>query len=91
MRLLIHCKSFFKKSLSRGIVPDDFKIAKVVPIYKKDNPKIFDTYRPVSVLPCFQRSLNVYRIILHMNFYLRTTYYIKSNIDFVLTIQLIWQ
>ena len=40
MRLLIHCQSFYK-SLSQGIVPDDFKIAKVVLTYKKDNPEIF--------------------------------------------------
>ena len=47
----------FNKSLSQGIVPDDFKIAKVVPIYKKDNTEIFGNYRPVSVLPCLSKIL----------------------------------
>ena len=47
----------FNKSLSQRIVPDDFKIAKVVPIYKKDNPEIFGNYRPVSVLPCLSKIL----------------------------------
>ena len=31
----------FNTSLSTGIVPDDLKIAKFVPIYKKDNPEVF--------------------------------------------------
>jgi len=43
--------------LTTGIVPDDFKIAKVIPIYKKDNPEIFGNYRPVSVLPCLSKIL----------------------------------
>ena len=30
--------------LSCGIVPDDMKIAKVVPIYKKDSPELFGNY-----------------------------------------------
>ena len=42
----------FNVSLSTGVVPDELKIAKVVPIYKKDNPELFGNYRPVSVLPC---------------------------------------
>ena len=47
----------FNKSLSQGIVPDDFKKAKVVPTYKKDNPEIFGNYRPGSVLPCLSKIL----------------------------------
>ena len=44
-------------SLSTGVLPNDLKIAKVVPIYKKDNPENFGNYRPVSVLPCFSNIL----------------------------------
>ena len=41
-------KIIFNVSLQKtGIVPDDIKVAKVVPIYKKDNPEIFSKYRPV--------------------------------------------
>ena len=42
-------------SLSHGIFPDELKIAKVVPIYKKENPESFGNYRPVSVLPCISK------------------------------------
>ena len=41
----------FNISISTGIVPDALNIAKVVPIYKKDNSELFSNYRPVSVLP----------------------------------------
>ena len=44
-------------SLSTGVFPNDFKIPKVVPICKKDNPENFGNYRPVSMLPCFSKIL----------------------------------
>ena len=47
----------FNTSLSTGIVPDNLNIAKVVPIFKKENPQIFGNYRPVSVLPCLSKIL----------------------------------
>ena len=48
--ILYPLKLIFNSSLCSGIVPDETKIAKVVPIYKKE---LFGNYRPVSVLPCF--------------------------------------
>jgi hypothetical protein len=50
-------KLIFNSSLCNGVVPDDLKIAKVVPIYKKDDPQTFGNYRPISVLPCFSKIL----------------------------------
>ena len=38
-------------SLQEGIFPDELKIANVIPLYKCDDPKLFNNYRPVSVLP----------------------------------------
>ena len=40
----------FNASLKSGIFPDDFKIAKVSPIYKSGNKKERGNYRPISVL-----------------------------------------
>ena len=39
------------QSLTSCIYPDSLKVAKVTPIYKKDNNKIISNYRPISVLP----------------------------------------
>ena len=49
--------AIFNRSLSTGKVPDSLKIAKVIPIHKKDDKEIFSNYRPVSVLPCFSKIL----------------------------------
>ena len=37
-------------SIIQGVVPDDFKSAKVVPIYKKNDKTDVGNYRPVSIL-----------------------------------------
>jgi hypothetical protein len=49
--------NIFNLSLSTGNVPEQLKIAKVIPIYKKEDAEIFSNYRPVSVLPCFSKIL----------------------------------
>ena len=43
--------SIINKSLCTGIMLDSLKVARVVPIYKKDDPEIMNNYRPVSILP----------------------------------------
>ena len=37
-------------SLTQGIFPSQWKIANVIPLYKSDDPMLFNNYRPVSVL-----------------------------------------
>ena len=38
------------QSLCIGIFPDKLKIAKVIPLYKKDDNKSFGNYRPIALL-----------------------------------------
>ena len=47
----------FNKSLSQGIVPDKLKVAKVVPVYKKDDNKNLINYRSIALLPIFSKIL----------------------------------
>ena len=42
-------------SLQKGIFPDKLKIAKVIPIYKADDPSHFTNYRPISLLSNFSK------------------------------------
>ena len=46
------------QSLKSGIFPNQLKIAKVTPIYEKDN-KIITNYRPISVWQYYQKFLKL--------------------------------
>ena len=44
-------------SLMCGVVPNAFKRARVVPVYKSSAHYDFDNYRPISVLPVISKIL----------------------------------
>ena len=47
----------YNLSLQQGIFPENLKIAKMSPVYKKDEEFLLTIYRPISVLPCFSKLL----------------------------------
>ena len=44
-------KMIINQMLNIGLFPDSLKISKVIPLFKKDNEKLFLNYRPISLLP----------------------------------------
>ena len=44
------------QSLCTGIFPHRLKIAKVIPLFKKNDPHIFDNYRPISLLSSISKT-----------------------------------
>ena len=44
-------------SLMSGVVPNDFKRARVVPVYKSSAHDNFDNFRSISVLPAISKIL----------------------------------
>lgn len=47
----------FNLSISLGRVPDQLKIAKVIPVFKKGDPQLPGNYRPISLLSVFDKIL----------------------------------
>ena len=50
------------QSLTSGIFPNSLKIAKVTPIFKKENSKLITNYRPISVLPVISK---IFESVIH--------------------------
>ena len=48
--------------MNTGIFPDELKLGKISPIYKKDDEELLKNYRPVSTLPIFGKIFekNIY-------------------------------
>ena len=55
--ICIPLAKLINKSLSSGIVPDIWKIAKIVPIYKAKEKTDLTNYRPISLLPVLSKIL----------------------------------
>ena len=50
-------KRLVNLSITSGIVPNQLKIARVIPLFKSGERDIVTNYRPVSVLPAFSKIL----------------------------------
>ena len=44
-------------SLETGVVPTEWKMAKVIPIFKSGSMAEIDNYRPISILPTLSKIL----------------------------------
>ncbi|MBM3937968.1 MAG: hypothetical protein FJ333_04840 [Sphingomonadales bacterium] len=51
---LVH---IFNLSFRNGIVPNQLKIAKIVPLFKSGDTTLTDNYRPIALLPIFSKIL----------------------------------
>ena len=68
--------------LNTGIFPDNLKIAKVVPLYKKRDDGLFTNYRPISLLS--SDSMIFERVIFTqlIQYFDRYKLLYKSHMDF---------
>ena len=58
--------------LITGIFPNKLKIAKIVPVYKKDDNRAIQNYRPISVLPVFSKIFEKV-ILIQLNAHLKSS------------------
>ena len=61
-----------------GNFPDELKIAKVIPIFKKDDPPLFKKYRPISLLPTIAKLIEKI-IITQLSSYFNDTKLLFDN------------
>jgi len=53
--ILTPLTKLINKSFESGVFPAQLKTAKVIPIYKKDDPCLASNYRPISILPVLSK------------------------------------
>ena len=88
--LLAPITLIIRQVLHTGIFPDKLKIAKVIPIYKKDDETIFSNYRPISILPAISKIIE--KVVYNQIYYFFTQHKLfnESHIS-ELTTQPNWQ
>ena len=45
--------ALYNRCMRNGVFPDELKMGKISPIYKKEDEQLLENYRPVSTLPIF--------------------------------------
>jgi len=55
--ILLPLTHLFNLSFKTGYIPDNYKCAKVIPIYKDGDKDKFTNYRPISILSAFSKLL----------------------------------
>ena len=54
-QILYPLETIINQSLSTGIFPSKLKIAKIIPLYKKNEDNDMNNYRPISLLPIISK------------------------------------
>ena len=49
--------NIINKALRQSVVPDNLKIAKMIPLFKSGSLNSIDNYRPISVLPTVSKLM----------------------------------
>ena len=59
------------QSITTGIFPDQLKIAKIIPLYKKDNVKLIENYHPISILSSTSKIFEKWYLISNIHILLK--------------------
>jgi hypothetical protein len=66
-------------SLNSGVFPDEWKTAKIKPLYIKGDRYDMQNYRPISVIPVFAKLLERLMYNRIISFCIRTRFLQKLN------------
>ena len=82
--------SIINLSLSTDVFPVSLKIAKVIPVFKADDPTLFSNYRSISILPAFSKIFEKDMFNRQTEFLnLHNILYSKQFLDSVIIIRLL--
>ena len=70
------------KMINDGLFPDKLKIAKIIPIYKKNDLHLFENYRPISILPSFSKIFEKILYNQMFNYFTNSDLFYKSQYGF---------
>ena len=62
------------KCIINGTLPDEMKVSKIKPLFKKGNVTLLNNYRPISLLPCLSK---IFKRVLFNQLY---EYFERNNI-----------
>ena len=55
--IIIPLRHIINLSFVTGVVPENLKVAKIIPIYKSGNKNVFSNYSPISILPALSKII----------------------------------
>ena len=83
--IIIPLRHIINQSFVPGVVPENVKVAKIIPIYISGNKNVFNNYRPISILHALSKIME--KIVCNR----LVNYLEKYNMDFALNIPLYTQ
>ena len=70
------------QSLKTGIFPEKLKLARIIPIYKKDDSHFIENYRPISILPSLSKIFEKVVFIQLSSYFTENSYFSNSQYGF---------
>ena len=68
-------------SIAQGYFPDEWKLAKVIPIFKDGDPQDIQNYRPISVLPFLSKVFEKLFHTTSLNSWIYMTFCMINSLD----------
>ena len=88
LAIVPYLQKLMNQTFSQGEFPDCLKIAKVIPLLKFGTKTDVKNYRSISLLPILSKVLEEIMYNRLMKFLDKKTYFMGSNLDLGLSIQL---
>ena len=76
----------YKNCIKTGIYPNAWKKSNIVPVHKKGDKQIVNNYRPVLLLPIFDKFLRKFYLIPFLDTFGRIAFFVITNQVFNLLI-----